>query len=257
MWIIHVCDNESSNSSRVRSKCKNVYLQEHPLRGAQDIVTQKLILKQKHEIKQVSIVEWHVAPWVRSTLLNDRVTKLSKAKVHVYSDIVLCLGKMHPQPLVVGKWKEHLEYFRNSNEYKECFGIDGEPFEFDCNIFPGHTAVQIIQEIQFKWHTAESDPKNSKIGSSSYLRSTTSIGQRKFQWMFFELSEGLRLRKKSDGTLVFLSVLMRKKSGTERTTTNWKDNGTFPQMSVRWIDGSWERKGWTCSIHFDGDSSNA
>ena len=67
---------------------------------------------------------------MRSTLLHDRVIKLSKAKVHGYSDSVLCLGKMHPQPLAVDEWKERLEYLLNSNEYQELFGIDGEPFEF-------------------------------------------------------------------------------------------------------------------------------
>ena len=30
---------------------------------------------------------------MRTTLLHDRAIKLSKAKVHVYSDSVLCLGK--------------------------------------------------------------------------------------------------------------------------------------------------------------------
>ena len=61
----------------------------------------------------------NVSPWVRSTLLHDRVIKLSKAKVHVYSDSVLCSGKMHPRPLVVDEWKERQKYLLNSNEYKE------------------------------------------------------------------------------------------------------------------------------------------
>ena len=34
------------------------------------------------------------------------------------------------------------------NERKETFGIDGEPFEFEWNIFPGHTTVQSLQETQ-------------------------------------------------------------------------------------------------------------
>ena len=43
-------------------------------------VTQKLILEQKHDSKQLSTIEWHVTPWTRSTLQHDRVIKLSEAK---------------------------------------------------------------------------------------------------------------------------------------------------------------------------------
>ena len=32
-------------------------------------------------------------------MLHNRAIKLSKAKVHVYSDSVLCLGKMHEHPI--------------------------------------------------------------------------------------------------------------------------------------------------------------
>ena len=113
-------------------------------------IAQKLILEEKHEIKQVSPIEWHVTPRMRSTLPHDRVIKLSKARVHVYSDSVLCLGKMHPQLFVVDKWKEHLEYFQSTNEYKELFGTDEEPFGLEWNIFTGHTTVEILKEIQTK-----------------------------------------------------------------------------------------------------------
>ena len=100
---------------------------------------QKLILNQKHEIKHVTTIEWQFAPWMRSTLLHDKVIKLSKAKVHVYSDSVVCLGRMHGHPAAKKKWQDQLRYFQESNEYRELFGIDGEPFEFEWNIFPGHT----------------------------------------------------------------------------------------------------------------------
>ena len=45
------------------------------------------------------------------------------------------------------KWIEALQYFQNSNDYRELFGIDGEKFEFEWNIFPGHTAVENLREI--------------------------------------------------------------------------------------------------------------
>ena len=43
-------------------------------------ITQKLILKQDFEILNVSPIEWTFSPWMRSTLLHDKVIKLAKAK---------------------------------------------------------------------------------------------------------------------------------------------------------------------------------
>ena len=68
-------------------------------------------------------------PWMRSTSLRDKGIKWAKAKVHVHSDSVLCLGKMHEYSEANGNWKDQLQYFQQSNEYKELFGIDGEPIE--------------------------------------------------------------------------------------------------------------------------------
>ena len=56
-------------------------------------ITHKLIFNQKQEIQNVSTIEWQFTLWMRSSLLHDKVVKLSKAKVHVHSDSVLGLGR--------------------------------------------------------------------------------------------------------------------------------------------------------------------
>ena len=73
--------------------------------------------------------------WMRSTLLHDRAIKLSKAKVHVYSDSVLCLGKMQGYVAAMDKWKEQNEWFFGSEHHQELHAIDGVPLELECNIF--------------------------------------------------------------------------------------------------------------------------
>ena len=88
--------------------CRNPYYD--ALKTLFDI-TQKLILNQKHEIKHISTIEWQFTPRMRYSLPHDKVIKLSKAKVHVYSDSVLCLGKMYGHPDVMVKWKEQLFIF--------------------------------------------------------------------------------------------------------------------------------------------------
>ena len=80
-------------------------------------ITQKLTLNQKHEIRHVSTIKWQFTLWMRSTVLNDKAIMLSKAKIHVHSDSVLCLGKMHGHLDAMVKWKQ-LQYFQNSFEYR-------------------------------------------------------------------------------------------------------------------------------------------
>ena len=59
---------------------------------------------------------------------------MGEAKVHVFSDSVLCLGKMHDHSQANDKWRSQIRDFPKSNEYAELSGIDGEPIEFEWNI---------------------------------------------------------------------------------------------------------------------------
>ena len=79
-------------------------------------ITQKSVLDQDFEILYVSTFAWTFAPWMRSTLLHDKVIKWAKGKVHVYSDSVVCLGKMLVHSEADAKWKDLLEDFQQSNE---------------------------------------------------------------------------------------------------------------------------------------------
>ena len=72
-------------------------------------ISQSSILNHKSEIYGISTIEWNTTPWMRSTLLHDRAIKLSKAKVHVYSDSVLCLVKIMNILLLHRSGKNKLE----------------------------------------------------------------------------------------------------------------------------------------------------
>ena len=108
---IHDSDNEGSSSSRVVLHKKMFTTKNTDFEQLKTLfdITQKLILEQRIEIHGVSTIEGHVTSWRRSTLLHDKENKLSKARPHVYSDSVLCLGKMHPHPTGMEKWREQLE----------------------------------------------------------------------------------------------------------------------------------------------------
>ena len=58
-------------------------------------ISEKLIVGQSDEIFGVSQINWDDCPWRQPHPVNDEeVISLSHAKVYVFSDSVLCLGKM-------------------------------------------------------------------------------------------------------------------------------------------------------------------
>ena len=73
---------------------------------------------------------------------DEKVISLLHTKVYVFSDSVLCLGKMNENPQSHMAWEDRLTWFRSSPEYRALDRIDGEPMEFEWNIFPGCHKVQ-------------------------------------------------------------------------------------------------------------------
>ena len=69
-------------------------------------ISEKLIAEQSEEICGVNTINWGVSAWKQKSFIGDEeVVSLSRAKVNVFSDSVLCLGKMseNPQSILSGK----------------------------------------------------------------------------------------------------------------------------------------------------------
>ena len=80
---------------------------------------------------------------------NDFVIKWTKAKAHVSSNSVLCLGRVH-QPSEANT-KEQFHYFQQSSEYAELCGIDGEPIEFEWNISQDSRRLRLSDMFSKIW----------------------------------------------------------------------------------------------------------
>ena len=78
---------------------------------------------------------------------------LSHAKVYVFSDSVLCLGKVNQNLASNTVWEEKLSWFKDSPLYRTLDTIDGNPMEFEWNIFPRFTKLQLVDEVRkfTKW----------------------------------------------------------------------------------------------------------
>ena len=97
--------------------------------------SEKLVVGQSSEIFGVSQINWEDSPWRHLFLVNDEeVISLSHAKVYVFSDSVLCFGKMNENPTSNSAWERQLDWFKNSSQCRTLDTIDGEPMEFEWNI---------------------------------------------------------------------------------------------------------------------------
>ena len=86
--------------------------------------------------------------WKHLSLIGDEtVINLQRAKVYVFSDSVLCLGKVHQHPESNEAWKKRVEWIITETSYRDYDGINGEPTEFDWNIFLGFTTLQLCGKV--------------------------------------------------------------------------------------------------------------
>ena len=57
------------------------------------------------------------------------------------------------------KWKDQISVLQQNKEYAELPGIDGEPIEFEWNIFRGFTSMEILREIHKDLKTGQKNPE--------------------------------------------------------------------------------------------------
>ena len=55
---------------------------------------------------------------------------------------------MNENPQSNYAWEDRLTWFKSSSEYRALDTIDGEPMEFEWNIFPGFITLQLVREVQ-------------------------------------------------------------------------------------------------------------
>ena len=112
-------------------------------------ISEKFITEQSDEIYGVITINWEDSSWKYLSLVGDeQVISLLHRKVYVFSDSALCLGKMNENPESNSAWEDKLTCFKSSPEYRALDRIDGEPMEFEWNIIPGFTALQLCHKVQ-------------------------------------------------------------------------------------------------------------
>ena len=82
-----------------------------------------------------------------SLIGDETVINLQRTKVYVFSDSVLCLGKVLQHPESNEAWKKRIEGITTDKSHRDYDGINGEPTEFEWNIFPGFTTLQLCGKV--------------------------------------------------------------------------------------------------------------
>ena len=82
------------------------------------------------------------------SLINDAVViNFLCTKDYVFSDSVLCLGQVLQHLECNEAWKNRVAGIRAEKSYKDYDAINGESTEFEWNIFPGFTTLQLCDKV--------------------------------------------------------------------------------------------------------------
>ena len=107
------------------------------------------LVSEQDEISGMETISWENHSWKHLSLIGDeRVINLQRTKVYVISDSVLCLGKIFENPQSNDAWEERLGRLKSSQNFRNFDRSDGEPMEFQWNIFPGFNTLQLNEEVK-------------------------------------------------------------------------------------------------------------
>ena len=96
------------------------------------------LVNNQDEINGLDKILWGKNSWKRLSLIGDEtVINLQSTEVYVFSDSVLCLGRVLQHPESNEVWKNRVAGIQS----------DGESTEFEWNIFPGFTTLQLCDKI--------------------------------------------------------------------------------------------------------------
>ena len=109
--------------------------------------TSDLTLKQMFGISAILVAEQDEISNLETIGLEKHSRKYLSSIGDVFSDSVLCLGKIHQHPNANESWKDRIGWITTSPSYRDYDGISGEQTEFEWNIFPGFTTLQLYGKV--------------------------------------------------------------------------------------------------------------
>ena len=123
-------------------------------------ISTKLVSEQD-EIPGLETIGWENHSWKYLSLIGDeRISSLQRTKVYVFSDSVLCFCKIFENPQSNDACEQRLGWIISSQSNSNFDRIDGEPTEFEWNIFTGFNTLQLSEEVKILLYRLGETPDN-------------------------------------------------------------------------------------------------
>ena len=193
-------------------------------------------MSEQDEISGLETIGWENHSWKYLSLIGDeRIINLQRTKVYVFSDSVLCLGKIFENPESNDEWEQRSGWIKSSQNYRNFDRIDGEPMGSEWNNFPGFKTLQLSEEVKSLLYRLGETPENF-------------TGRILFMSMFNEISCGTKDEEECLANARLVSLYARRfgkgqwsfsgpgseKSGTLSMKTVHKEFGTKLQKGFCW-----------------------
>ena len=102
-------------------------------------ISTKLVFEQD-EISGLETIGWENHSWKYLSLIGDeRIINPQRTKVYVFSDSVLCLGKILQNPESNEAWEQRLGWLKSSSKLQN---------EVEWNIFPGFNTLHLSDQVK-------------------------------------------------------------------------------------------------------------
>ena len=146
---VHGCNDECGDiHGKNLSTIQNFIMNSEDLTLKQMFDVTAQLVNDQEEIHGLDKIHWGKNSWRRLSLIGDEtVINLQRTKVCVFSDSVLCLGRILQHPDSNEASKNRIAGVKAEKSYRDYDGINGEPTEFEWNIFPGFTTLQLCGKI--------------------------------------------------------------------------------------------------------------
>ena len=146
----------------------NKYLNNcHSIANTKDLTLKQMfdistrLVSEQDEVSGLETIGWENHSWKYLSLIGDeRIINLQRTKVYVFSDSVLCLGKIHENPQSNDAWEQRLGRFKSSPEYRNFDRSDGEPMDFELHMFAGFNTLQLSDEVKSLLLKLSETPEN-------------------------------------------------------------------------------------------------
>ena len=188
------------------------------LRQMFDVSTR--LVSEQFDMSGLETTGWEKHLWKHLSLISDEtIINLQRTKVYVFSDSVLCLGRSI-------NIRNPAKRVKTEKSYRDYDGINGEPTEFEWNIFPGFNTLQFSQEVksfivQIGRTTKKIHRKNLCRCSTTFLAEQKTMKKNVWQMPDSYLCMREDLEKDNGHSL----VLVLRKSGTLSKKTVHKEFG--------------------------------